>query len=350
MTDTTTPAASPSAAPAAAAAPASTVNDAAAALAFADSSLATPETPAVSTPAPAVPAPGDAQVPGSTTQIDDPRSPTIPRARFDEVVTARKTAEEGLKRYEAFKDLSGEDLSTVVGLVTGLRTDAVGATHGLIERLMAHPTLGPAMQAKLAPLAGRVLAGARGKAAEPAADPEPEADLQAQDGTEVYSAARQREWREWNNRQLTSTLTQKFEAQLRPLNEVAQSIQEERAKARATTEVSGEMTAFQSAHPEFDKKTHGPQVRALIEGDPRLAELSDRMPGLALEIGWSRFYKSNILPQQQKQSETTVLSQLQQRAVSATMNPGSASTSTPTNTLGDAKAALAFANQALGAA
>lgn len=328
----------------------STVNDAAAALAYADSSLATPATPADTTPAAAVTPPAEGTVPASEQVTDDPRSPFIPRARFDEVNTQKNQLTEQLKQYERFKDLQPNELQGVSNIALGLKSDAVGTVAGLVDMLLANPALGPVLQARLAPHAGRWLAGQRGKVAEPAADPEPEADLQAPDGTLVFSAARQKEWREWNNRQLTS----QFEAKLQPLQHVAQAFQDSQHTAAYTNTVSSVIAELSQGDPAFAE--HKQAVGTVIQNDPELLRMAlgdaqmPANPRLAIRYAWREVQATQLFPQQLKSAGARELANHQQRAVAAVTNPASANTTSPKPTVGDARAALEYANQQLGAA
>ena len=319
----------------------STVNDAAAALAFADSSFATPETPET-TPAAAVTPPVETPAQASTDPVvDDPRSPFIPRTRFDEVNTQKKAAEEALKQYDWAKELKPDEVQGLATWAKSLKTNPVEAALHLLTQLEADPQHAQALRSH----AARML-GTR-KQAEPAADPEPEPDLQAPDGTLVYSANRQREWREWNNKQLTSTLTKSFEDKLQPLQHVAQTFQAREKQAQAFTEV-GTVLAQYRADPVF--KAHEADIKAVLAADPELAALAERNPKLALKYAFQEVRLTKVVPQQLKDSEGKTLANLQQRAVAATTNPASASSATPRTTLGDARAALEYASTMTGGA
>jgi hypothetical protein len=216
----------------------------------------------------------------------------------------------------------------------------------LLEHVLANPALSPALTARLAPHAGRWLAGQRGRVAEAATDLEPEPDLQAPDGTLVYSAPRQREWRDWNNRQLTK----QFEQKLQPLQHVAQTFEMQSRTASYSTSTQRAIAALKAEHPDFEK--HMPAVGAAIQADPVLQDLalSEQSAAFALRAAWDRVRLSTVVPAQLKTSEATALANAQQRAAAATPNPAAASTTTPKPTVGDARAALEYANQQLGAA
>ncbi len=339
----TTQAAAPASAPAA-----STVNDASAALAFADSSLATPETPET-TPAAAVMPPTETPVePASTPEaVDDPRSPFIPRERFDTVNSRMTKAEEALKQYEWAKDYQTEDLQSVATWAKAFKANPVEAVLHALQSVESDPQHAQALRSHFA----RSLSAGR-KPAEPAADPEPEPDLQAQDGTLVYSATKQKEWRDWNNRQLTSTLTKSFEDKMQPLQKVADTFQQRESQSAYTSSVTQVLSELKAADPDF--ASHTKDVYQALEADPDLMRmaLGDKdtkpNPRLAIRYAWNEVRLSKIVPQQLKDSEGKTLANLQQRAVAANANPATASTSTPKTTMGDARAALEHAHALTG--
>lgn len=321
-----------STASAAPSAPASTVNDAAAALVFADSSLATPETPETP-PADAVTPPVETPVQASTDPtVDDPRSPTIPRARFDEVNTRREKAEEALKQYEAIRDFQPAELQAATNLARSFRTNPVETALQILSELEADPQHAPLLRSHFA----RTL-GARKAEAVPSDAPEPEADLQAPDGTLVYSAAQQAKREAWLEQRWMANVRKELD----PLKQVAQTFQQERANAKAHTEVGAVLTKMR-ADPDF--KANEAEIRAIVFSDPKLEALADRDPEQALEIAYARVFKAKVLPQRIKDSEGKTLANLQQRAVAAVSNPATASSATPRNTLGNARAALEYAS------
>lgn len=325
--------------------PTSTLGDARASLVAAESSPATPEASSVSTPASAATSPAETPVVATSTDSTvDPRSPIIPRERFDEVNTRMQRAEDSLKQYEGFRDFQPEELAGLVHIGRSMKTDPVGYVGSILDQILAHPQYAAAMQARLAPHAGRLLAANRGRVAD---DPAPEPDLQAGDGTLVYSAPQLQKWQEWNARQLTAQLTKQFEEKLQPLQRTAQTMEQREAAAQAHREASQAIAKF-ATNPDFVK--HKPDVSAEIAKDARLQALADRDPEAALEIAWGRVERAKVLPLRDQKTEEKVLANLQQRAVAGTTNPGAASTSAPPNMIGNARAALEYASSVVGAA
>lgn len=317
----------------AAASPASssTVNgtmSASEALTWAASSAATPESESVSSSAGTAVPPDDSGLPTP----DDLRSPTIPRTRFDEVNQRMQAAEQALKGYDWAKDIPETARTMVPGavqLAQAIDRDPVGTIAALTQHAASDPQMAQALRSHMA----RLLATRT-----PQADPEPEPDLQTGDGTPVYSAKQLREWQAWNAKRLTQSL----DGKLKPFEQMAQMLQQREAQATATTTVTQALTTFRSANPDVTD-AHLADVREAIASDPRLLQVADTDPALALELGWSRVYRAKVQPDQQRQSEGQVLAHLQQRAVAATVNPAASATTTPPSTIGNARAALAAA-------
>jgi hypothetical protein len=278
------------------------------------------ESPAAETPAPAATtqaaAATETPVPVTTETTEaPPPAGEPPKWRWQDILanareTATKEAEARIRQdverqYDGLKDFAQIDATERAGLLVWQR--ALSGDPQALARIKASPEAMQAIQRLVA---------------QEAPDTEPEPDLQAPDGTLVYSAAKQREWREWNNRQLE----QRFDARLKPLQTVAETFQQRESQARAFTEVGSILTEFR-ADPDF--KANEADVKAEIGKDARLTALADRDPKAALEIAFARVYRAKVLPAKQKTSEADVLANLQQRAVAGTVNPSAATSSTP---------------------
>jgi hypothetical protein len=254
-------------------------------------------------------------------------------------------AEQALTQYRRFADFSPDELGTIADLAQGLKTDAPGTLGTLVERVLARPDLAPALAARLAPHAERL------RPAQPAPDPEPTPDLQAQDGTLVYSAPQQQAWQEWHTRRLTQQLRAEMQQQVAPLQRAAQAVAQERAQSAYTATTTQVIAALTEADPEF--AAHKADVSAVLQADPTLLALAvgsrgqAPQPAMALELAWNRVYRTQVLPQRTAQAEAGVIQKLQQRAVAGSLNPASATTADPAATLGDAYAALAHASRVL---
>jgi hypothetical protein len=331
------------------AAPVTTLGDARAALALADSSSAAPatttEAPSSSTAAATVQpeATDPAQESGQTKAKGEP-----PAWRWQDLLeNARKTsAEEAAARvrqeveqqYAGLSDFAQLGPTERAGLALWHRAlnGDPAARAEVASRAQANPQLAQALQGLIA------------QPQAPAANAEPEPDLQAPDGTLVFSAPQLKKWQQWNHQQITS----QFQKELQPLQAVAQSFQQGQAASAYTTTVASVIASMTAADPVFAE--HKADVSKALTADPRLMTLAlgDEQtkadPAMALEIAWNRVYRSKVLPATQKQSEAQVLTTLQQRAVAATTNPATATSATPRSTLGDARASLEHASAQLG--
>lgn len=304
---------------------------ASAAIAAADSSLATPEVqPSAtdSTPVEAITPPAvEASIPESVSEKPKGEPPAW---RWQDILenTRKSTREEAEARvrqevesqYQWAKDVADHERDGLLTWRAAMNGDPQAVAH-----IKANP---------------QALAWLKGLVTEPpqaAPDPMPDPDLQSQDGTLVYSATQMKALREWDQRQLTSTLTKSFDERLKPFEGVAKTFQQREAHAKAFTEVGSVLAEFR-ADPDF--KTHEADVKAELAKDSRLAELADRDVKAALEIAYARVWKAKVLPGQQKKAEGETLAQLQQRAVAGTLNPANAAPTTPSSTLGNARAAL----------
>jgi hypothetical protein len=317
---------------------ATTVGDARAALALADAtSTATPQTEAT-TPDPSQVA-ATAQPGAETTPAVEPSTEPKgepPKWRWQDILDEqrKKSAAEAEARvrqeYDGLKDFA---------------TMSAEERHGLVimHRAMAGD---PAAQARVAQVQPQ-LAQSLGWVKAPAADPMPEPDLQAGDGSLVYSAKQQALKDEWLERKLESKWAKQFEEKLQPLQKTAQTFQEREAQAEFNVNSTKAIAKLASADPDFEK--HKPDVGAVIQSDQQLMSLAlNGHVDLALEIAWNRVRNSKVLPLKQQQAQAQVLTDLQQRAVAATTNPATASTATPKPTLGNARAALEHAYSVTG--
>lgn len=309
------------------------------ALALADSSPATPasSTQAVSTPAAAIAQPAD----GTTTPTVSANAtpPAPPAWRWQEILANARTkaAEDATAKaraeieaqYSGLSDFASIDANERAGLLVLRR--ALSGDQAARAQLAQAAQRDPSIAQALSGMFATETAQARG------AEAMPEPDLQAQDGTLVYSAQQMQKLREWDQRQLTSSLTKSFDEKLQPLSRVAETFQQREQQAQAWTEVGQILTQFR-ADPDF--KAHEKEVKAELAQDPRLAALADRDPQQALELAFNRVYRELIVPARAKASEGDTLANLQRKAVAGTTNPATATPTMPAKTLGNARAAL----------
>jgi hypothetical protein len=311
-----------------------TIGDASAALAMADSSLATPETttPApVDTPAAATAQPGAETAPPDEPSIEGKGEP--PKWRWQDILAnARETAAKeadakARQEYEWAKDIAAQERDGLLVWRAAMNGDPQA-----IARIKSNPQ------------AAQWIKGLVAEAQPPQVDAEPEPDLQAGDGSLVYSATRLKEWREWNNKQLR----QEFQQELQPIKADRETVQAERAQLAYTTKTTSVIDALAKQYPEFT--AHKADVWAVISADQRLTSLATNpeTADFAIRYAWGEVHRDKVLPLQQQHAEAKVLTGLQQRAVAATTNPTAASATTPKPTLGNARAALEHAYSVTG--
>ena len=319
------------------------VLSAADALALADSSPADSDAP---------PSQDDSAQPAALTQVlgidahpDGLPSETVvrqpgpvPYDRFSTVNRQKNELTEELKQYESLKGMDAENVASVTAWARMLNTDPVAAWNNLQEALSSDARYADQVQATIANRPG----AARESAIEPPAPPEarPTADLQAEDGTLVYSAPQMEKSLDWKSR----VLMEQFQQQIAPLQQMVDSVRQQEQHAQAWNEVSQVLTGFR-ADPLFSQ--HEGAIKDMLGSDQRLAVLSETDPQMAVEMAYNRVWRTTIAPTQQREAESTVLENLQRRAVAGTVNPSTAGTTMPRSSLGNARAALeaAFSEQ-----
>jgi hypothetical protein len=320
-------------------APVTTLGNAAAALALADSSSADTATASEApvTPAAATAQPGTEGQPSELGQTDA-KAGEPPAWRWQDILanarttTAKETEERVRKELEsALKPFAGVDPGELAGY--RVMQAALAGDPQAVARIKQNPAALSALRALVAEQQAQ------------AADVEPEADLQSGDGTLVYSAPQLKKWQQWNANQLRS----EFEKKLQPIVTEHQQTVSERALSSYKTTTGDAIAALKAQYPEFE--SHRADVSAVINADPTLLQLATNpeTASMALKHAWQQVYLDKVLPAKQSQAEAQVVASLQQRAVAATTNPATATSATPKSTLGDARAALEHAAASLGA-
>jgi hypothetical protein len=279
------------------------------------------ESPAAETPAPAATTQAAAEastpVPATTDATETPHAGEPPKWRWQDILanardTAAKEAEARIRQeveqqYTGLRDFAQIDASERAGLLVWQR--ALSGDPQALARIKANPD---AVQAIQRLFVAEQQAQAR----------EPEPDLQAPDGTLVYSAARQAERESYLKQQWMTEVRKEID----PLRQVAQTFQQRESQARAFTEVGAILAQYRT---DSDFVAHEKAVKAEIASDAGLAELANRDPDAALAKAWQRVWRRDVQPAKQKTSEAEVLANLQQRAVASTVNPSAATSSTP---------------------
>jgi hypothetical protein len=260
------------------------------------------------------PASAEAPVPeGETPPAGEP-----PQWRWQDILsntretTQKETEERVRQEYAWTKDLaqaSDGERQNLLSWYQVLNTDPVTALSQLSQAVQADPALRERLQA------------ATGASAS-AETPEPEADLQNNDGTLVYSAPKLKEWQQWNQTKLMADMDQR----LAPLQQAASQAEATRMQTHAWNEANAAINSFRE---DKDFLSHTQEIKTLIEQDARLSALADRDPKAALDVAWTRIYREKVLPQKLNGTEAAVLTKLQQKAQAGSVNPSTPSTVTP---------------------
>jgi hypothetical protein len=279
----------------------------------------TDPTPTETTPAAAIAQPeGQEQPPASVSTEPDKTEGEPPKWRWQDILanareTSAKEAEARVRqeieqRYAGLQDFASIAQQERQGLLVWRA--ALNGDQNAIAQIKAHPEARAALQQLL------------GEQAATQADVEPEADLQAADGTLVYSAQQQKKWQDWNSRQLTQKLTQQFTQQFSPLQRLAQQ-QQQREEAERK----------QAEHEQWATDVFAPIKRLPFfeELKPEIAKALAASTDQKLDANglrnfvWDTYATLHAakLDSQSKQSESKVLANLQQRVVAGSVSPSS---------------------------
>ncbi len=283
----------------------------AATAAFADSSSAAPETstPAVDTSASAIATPAATETaPDSVSTETPPPANEPPKWRWQDILenTRKKVAEETetrLKQELSWATAIPEDqraqIPTALQLVQALNSNP----QGTIEALQRY--LGLTANGQATPSSGR-----------------PQPDVDAGNGTFLYSAPQQEKLLAWERQQWLNEVNQR----LAPVEQDRQHRLMEQHQ-QAIVQNAQQTLSRMRERPHF--RDHEPEIRDLMVADKTLS----------LEDAYVQVLLEKVIPSMEKKSESNVLAQLQTRAVQATVNPSSAVPSAPGSLIGNARAA-----------
>lgn len=327
-----------------------TLNDASAALAFADSSFADPAADAA--PTDSSPAPASTE-PAATEPAAEPvtaqatpekkHEPFVPYERFNEVNESKKLLETQLKDLEWAATLSPQDRQHLFDIRQALATNPAEFIAQAWQHLENDPKHAPALKSQ----AARLLAS-RQQAQQPAAEPEPEFMVDLGDGRIQFDPRGLAQWKDWTTKQIAATLETQFAQKFQPLTTTAEKLaqleqqaqlqQQSQQWAASVTKPLEKLPYFEEFKPELGKALNALPATA-----------TDAEMQAAIYETYTRLHTAK-LDTLTKQGQANAMAQLQQRAVSGTGNSASATTATPPSTLGDARAALEAANRQLGVA
>lgn len=227
----------------------------------------------------------------------------VPYKRFQEVNTERTKFKQDLERYAWAQGIEPEHGQSIAQFVQALRSDPVGT---LLTELQTIAQADPERAQAVRSFAARMLNQGRGQAA-PAADLEPEPDLQAGDGTLVYSAQQLKAWNEWNKRQLQAD----FAKQVQPLQQFA--AQEQAQRMRADIQAKATQWA-QDTYAQWSQRPHFAEHRAEIG-----ALMRDRQIGVG--EAYAEILATKVLPTLSAQEQRKTVDAMTSKVAAGTTNP-----------------------------
>jgi hypothetical protein len=314
----------------------STLGDAAASLQAADRTLS--DTPAVvtdgepaATALESTQAPEQALATPETTPDPKPAGPIPFEVHKTALENARTKAaadkEAELKATLGWaQEIPAADGPRMAQLYQAFTADPSGFAIDLIQRLGNNPQYAAQIRSQ----AARVL-GTRQQPAEPA-DIEPTADVDdPTSGLKFYSADQAAKREAWVKRQLLAEV----QKELQPIKQREQQMQQI-AKQRELHQRATDTLTEMRKDPLFAE--HEPAIKAAM-----LADTS-----LTIDAAFNRVLRNTVIPGIKSSASSEAVAELQQKAVASTRNPATAQTIAPPNMVGNARAALEWANQQLG--
>jgi type II secretory pathway pseudopilin PulG len=256
---------------------------------------------------------------------------SIPYERFREVNERMKAAEQAAQRWQQVQQQYGEladptTYRTSLDLLQRLRSDPVATAAQIMSDLATREEYRPA----LASHAARLLQGLRQH--QPREDPEPQPDLQADNGAPVFSAGRAREWQEWQQRRMQAQIDERLTAALEPLK----ALQQERAIAQTHQKAA----AMASQMMERARTWHG-----FTEHEADIEQVFNANPGWTLQDAYLHVLHTKILPKLPAQAQASVVADLQQKAAAQSLNPQQAVPTKSPDFGGDFEKALEWASR-----
>lgn len=246
----------------------------------------------------------------ATPSTGDDRSPFIPRARFDEVNAKKTAAEQWKEQYAWAEKIDQGTMTEAIALAQRYKGDPIGFLQELAAEIQAHPEHG----ARLRSFAAQQLAAGRGQAA-PAAPNYDQIQIDLGDGRAVSLGEIQQQW------------LAKVREELSPVLKSVEQTNAERAQLKAQADAdafAGSTMQDVSTWPGMDnpanRKAVGDAIKAmqLTSDDPR-----------DLQLALSKAWRQVVLPQIHSSAQSQLMDNLKTKAAASSVNPGSASPSTP---------------------
>lgn len=284
--------------------------------AFAADASPAPETPPDSTTTPAA----EAAPPSSeetTPAADDPRSPFIPRPRFDEVNTKYQELKTRQEQFAWAEQLNRDEVQQLIAFRQAYAANPVETLQAELAALQSNP----AYSQQLRSLAARQLAAGRGQQQPAAPDLNP-IPVQLEDGRTVLL----------HSAEQIAALKQQWSDEIeRKFAPVVKTVEDQR-KAHEQAEVARKASEFGQTTftdlktwPGMDVKENQTKLRDALavmrfdSDDPR-----------DVTLALNKAYREHILPSLSQKAQSQLLDDLQHKATAGTSpNPGSAVPSAP---------------------
>lgn len=290
--------------------------------AFASEPSPSPDPVDSSTTPPAAVQPGTE--PTDSPQQPDERSPFIPRARFDEVLTARKQAEQQLAEWQQYAWAKDPRVQQIVQQVAASQGNPMAFFAQQFAELSQHPQWGPQLRSFL----GQQFGGLRQRQ-EPSLPQEPQPDVaiydqQGQVVGHTYSAKVLAEREAFLKQQWMQEINQSLAPKLQTLDSLAAREAQAAAQAQAQSYASSFMQEL-SALPGFDLEKHGKAIAAELAQN----QLAPNAHPAEVNAAAYRAYAKVVLPTLGQHAQSQLLDNLQKKAAAtSSINPGSAAPST----------------------
>ena len=243
-----------------------------------------------------------ATVQEATTDTDPTVGQMIPYARFREVNEERSSFKGKLDKLAWAEQLPEHAGPVMTEFYRNFASDPIGTLIREVESIaQADPNHAQAVRSA----AARWLGAARGQQA--AQDVAPEPDLQAQDGTLVYSAPQAQKLLEWRERQFQQRIAQ----QIQPLQQRAAEAEAQRIRAE-----------IQSNADQWAQQTYAQwKQRPFFEDNKREIAALMQQHGYGIADAYADVLTQKVLPKISATERSSVVAALQQKAVAGTTNP-----------------------------
>jgi len=241
----------------------------------------------------------------TTTTLADPlEGQAVPYQRFKEVNERAKTHQQSLERLAWAQAIPETAAPAITQFYQEFQRDPIGT---MIRESEALASSDPAHAQALRSAAARWLGAGRGHQGQAQAPPMPQADLQAPDGTLVYSAEQAEKLMDWRDQRSEQALA----AKMQPLQKfIAQSqAAQMRGEIKANADTWAHQTLAQwSGRPYFQ------------ENKRQIADLMQQH-GYGIADAYADLLSTVVLPQLASAERSSVVAAMHTKAAAGTANP-----------------------------